>query len=903
MRTYVLIIGLLLLTGSTLSSLNMDDLRFIHQKELWHIFERNIDPVSIMMQESADNPYFYTVFMDYYRAKGDTISYSRMLFQKAKTLHDLPAAYQYIHLDLNNDEYRAQCDFLRDIEFSREDISQTLILAMERELPDSLRELRIEKLLSAYGTANEILADFAKEKVDAIAVERNDSLRIEMIDRLLRILPESEWTPSLEYFRVSAMTNLKQYAQVIDALSSIRQTSNIRRYASVRAMLNGDLLDYLAADDDPSALRRFLDQAEFMNNQILESLSNRDSVRFMYQNLSPEDFRRKATLLQATLTYLRLKYDLIAQDEIEGNIRRSVEALQAIHYKNNDAGEQAEVAFWKGRLLAMSGNGDTKLEAASELIQCLALGAPRKRYDEKAFDILEDIHKELGIESDIMLWARNIAGYSDIVFEDITIEAGLSESRESRVAFGDFDNDGDEDLLLSGRKLWRNNGNMTFTDVTEKSRLQPNGASGGLWADCNMDGYLDIAVTSHADKAPSDVLYKAMGTGFFPEADTTISDPYPTEGAAWTDLDLDGYPELYLASYEIGGKYIGLPDFFFSNNRGNLIDTSEIIGIRTMYDDSLNAQAGRGIAPADYDNDGVQEILVCNYRLDRNFLFDYDPQTGRLSDIAALEGLAGNNVDGWYGHSIGADWGDYDNDGDLDLFIANLAHPRYIEFSDISVLFRNDGKTWRVIDGETIEYTQFTDVTEEAGIAYDELHSDPTWFDADNDGDLDLYITSIYQNDRSYMYRNNGDGTFSDITWLSGCRVYNGWGNAVADIDLDGRLDICVGSGSGVKLFHNVTRNPNRSISFKPFWNENTPAMVPQSGWKRFLPNSPLLGARIVLTVNDPQIGKYRIMRELSSAKGTTSQNSQFLHFGFGEGQLIKAQLLHKNRQVQEITY
>ncbi|MCD8480043.1 MAG: hypothetical protein LRZ88_07330 [Candidatus Cloacimonetes bacterium] len=87
-------------------------------------------------------------------------------------------------------------------------------------------------------------------------------------------------------------------------------------------------------------------------------------------------------------------------------------------------------------------------------------------------------------------------------------------------------------------------------------------------------------------------------------------------------------------------------------------------------------------------------------------------------DVAALYGVAGHYKNGYYGHSIGADWADIDNDGDLDLFIANLAHPRFIDISDISQLLRNDGLQYRVIGADTLYYWLFTDITQAAGITF-----------------------------------------------------------------------------------------------------------------------------------------------------------------------------------------
>ncbi len=248
-------------------------------------------------------------------------------------------------------------------------------------------------------------------------------------------------------------------------------------------------------------------------------------------------------------------------------------------------------------------------------------------------------------------------------------------------------------------------------------------------------------------------------------------------------------------------------------------------------------------------------------------------------DVAALYGIAGTYKNGYYGHSIGADWGDFDNDGDLDLFVANLAHPRYIDISDISMLLRNDGLTYRIVEKDTIYYWQFTDVTEQAGIKYDELHSDPLFFDADNDGYLDLFITSVYENERSYLYHNKGNGTFEDVTWLAGARVYNGWGNACADLDRDGFPDLVVGSANGAKILHNNTITRNKSILIKPYWKNDLVLLENRMENFARVPNSPAFGTRVEITLKRPFHKKQTLIRELCSAKGTGSQNAPELHF------------------------
>ncbi len=238
-------------------------------------------------------------------------------------------------------------------------------------------------------------------------------------------------------------------------------------------------------------------------------------------------------------------------------------------------------------------------------------------------------------------------------------------------------------------------------------------------------------------------------------------------------------------------------------------------------------------------------------------------------DEALERGVAGTDVDGWWGHTIGSVWGDCDNDGDLDLFSANLAHPRYIEFSDISQLLINSGPP---------DY-RFTDRTAGSGITYDETHSNPAWADVDNDGDLDLYVTSIYENERSYLYLNDGTGLkYMENGFLSGTRVTNGWGCAFADFDNDGDLDLLVGSGSGVRLFRN-RGNANHWLRVEVSGIAGTP-----------------LGARVTVTQGD------RVqIREIQAGSGTTSQDEGIAHFGFGrDGSPIKVQIRMSNGETSE---
>ena len=131
-----------------------------------------------------------------------------------------------------------------------------------------------------------------------------------------------------------------------------------------------------------------------------------------------------------------------------------------------------------------------------------------------------------------------------------------------------------------------------------------------------------------------------------------------------------------------------------------------------------DGRAGRGCIAADYDNDGDTDLLVSNYRLQDNFLWRNDGD-GTFTNTAWRTGSAGYYVDGWWGHTIGSCFGDIDNDGDLDLVSANLAHPRYEYFSD---------KTQVLISEPSTDGPRFTDRRGRWGVKYAETHSDPLLF-------------------------------------------------------------------------------------------------------------------------------------------------------------------------------
>jgi hypothetical protein len=781
------------------------------------------------------------------------------------------------------------------VEFATETIAikDALLNTLDKQVFDNYASgLTEEELFATVAKAdkyNTVIEAMAKAAIDDISVVSDNAAALEMINTFEQKYPKSQYAQIAFYYRLYHLSALKDWSNFSAAMPAVKTIDPVRAYIAALFLVSPTYRRNIENSSQPLELAK----------QYMQAAMSQDKQVLLYDVYQAFDWQNRVKLQTAKVQY----YQILAASGLFGDedklncskkglktqLKTLVKQLDSIQFSSNDRGELAEKYYWLGRVYMLGSSKKYKLMAANNFGQCLVLGAPRKKYDSEAWKYLQDIHKELKVKISPISWLRKLMNYNGIVFKDVSSDNGLTGLGYTRVAIGDYNSDGLNDILFSGNHLYRNAGNMSFADVSTSANLDQLNSSGAVFADFNRDGLLDFVSYSHAEDGNGDTLMKNMdGTRFVSvnEKAGEIDDSFPSEAAAWVDTNNNGFPSLYVANYEKWQQRSGFPDFFWQNNDGYFSDKSVASGIRyPVYADNPG-QAGRGVAPADFDNDGKQEILVTNYRLNRNFC--WKQVDSLFVDMASLYGLTGTYKQGYYGHSIGADWGDYDNDGDLDLFVANLAHPRFLDISDKSMLLRNDGLKCKVVEGDSIYYWQFTDVTATSGITYDELHSDPLFFDADNDRLLDLYITSVYENDRSYLYHNNGDGTFTDITWLSGTRVYNGWGCASADLDRDGKLDLVVGSGNGAKILHNITETPNKALFVKPVWKSGSVLLEQEATDFAKLPQSPAYGTRVIVTLKSPKGQEYNLVRELSSAKGTGSQNAAELHFGIGESKVMQ---------------
>ncbi len=440
----------------------------------------------------------------------------------------------------------------------------------------------------------------------------------------------------------------------------------------------------------------------------------------------------------------------------------------------------------------------------------------------------------------------------------------------SHISFGDYDNDGDDDLLLTGPVLQQNQGDGSFVDVTATSGLTALGlsATGGVFGDYDNDGCLDLFLYAEAYTLP-DALLHSNCDGTFSDATPTsgIVDMQsyeacddavnnvrsPTAAAAWLDIDADGLLDLYESNFICWSKYSYYVDSVYRNNGdGTFSDWSAQNGFSSLETPS------RGAAPVDYDGDGDVDLFVNNYVLIANLFFDNNGD-GTVSERAAELGIAGHGdkvgSQTYYGHTIGAAWGDLDGDGDFDLVSGNLAHPRFFAFSD---------KTQILIQDASHNFTDITGLWDKpvsaAGLRYQETHSVPALADVDQNGTLDLVITAVYDGRPTDFYWGNGDGTFTLDAYHAGISTENGWGVAFADVDNDGDMDL---------------------FATDLFTNELTGAAKGHYLQVRVIGNAGSNYAAIGATVR-VHVGGKEVIRHVQGGTGKGGQDSMTLHFGLG---------------------
>ena len=438
-------------------------------------------------------------------------------------------------------------------------------------------------------------------------------------------------------------------------------------------------------------------------------------------------------------------------------------------------------------------------------------------------------------------------------FTDVTEQAGIAgEGYSMGVAIGDYDNDGYPDIFLAGVNrnfLYHNRRNGTFEDVTEKSHLTGVDSHFGklwsvaaAWVDVDNDGWLDLVVTNYVQWNPR--LEPRCG---------------PPEKQQYC------HPNAYHDT----------PNQLFRNNHdGTFTDATESSGLGS------HLGKGMGIAVADYDGDGLMDIFVANDSVP-NFLF-HNLGQGKFEEVGLLAGVA-LNEDGEPVASMGADFRDFDNDGLPDLAFTAMVGDTY-------PLFRNTGRS-----------PAFADDTARSGLAV-ATRALTGWgvglYDFDNDGFKDLFTANAHfpALERNLgrqpalpnsVFRNEGDGRFEDVAKTAGpdfqlTGQYRGV--AFADFDNDGRVDAVVSNVNGpARLFHNITPEAGHWLALK------------LTGTRS---NRDGIGAKVALTLPSGR----RLYNHCTTSVGYASSSEPTVRFGLGKESAVNViQIRWPSGRVQEL--
>jgi hypothetical protein len=484
------------------------------------------------------------------------------------------------------------------------------------------------------------------------------------------------------------------------------------------------------------------------------------------------------------------------------------------------------------------------------------------------------------------------AGVEFVLHNSATPEKHQIETMPGGVAVLDYDNDGRMDIYFTNgahqpsleksdasyhNRLYRNLGNWKFQDVTARAGVAGSGYNmGAAAADYDNDGFTDLFVTG----LNRNILYRNRGDGTFEDvtkkAGLEPGAPQPWSIAAgWFDYDNDGWLDLFVTTYVRWnpaaepycgepGKfrtychpkyYQGLPNLLYHNN-----GDGTFTDVSTASGISAHVGKGMGVAFADYDQDGDLDVIVANDTVP-NFLFRNDGGA-KFAEVGLRAGV-GFNDDGRALSSMGVDFRDVDNDGREDLFITALSNETY-------PLYRNLGKGL------------FADVTYPSRVGRATLALSG-WaagiYDFNNDGWKDLFAANGDVNDNTEVFSsrrsrqpnsvliNLGDGTF-DSSVLTGAGLHRG--AAFSDFDDDGRIDVVVTRlNEPARLLRNTSGGANHWLGLRLTGRRS---------------NRDAIGARVrVVTASGRELWNH-----VTTTVGYAGSSDPRIHFGFGPESRVK---------------
>lgn len=447
-------------------------------------------------------------------------------------------------------------------------------------------------------------------------------------------------------------------------------------------------------------------------------------------------------------------------------------------------------------------------------------------------------------------------------FRDVTAEAGIDDSLRNNqsIAWADIDGDDRLDLLLDGR-LYHNNVDGTFSDISAASGISGTPRA-NAFIDIDNDGRPDILfIGSHDSTGSRSLLFRNNGDRTFSRSTLQIPSIANPTSFSIADATGDGYLDLFIGQQS---KSPGdtLHNYLLINNRqSGFVDRSFMLST-----DSSRVAQSRGSEWIDYDNDGHPDLFIASYT-------GRDELWKNVGDSSFTTVSIHGDTTSSGRHSAGGDWGDYDNDGDVDLLLPQMIAPKAMKEGGKEtgvLILNNSGAPDHLIEEKGAN----------TGIDYVDEHSGGTWGDYDNDGLADAIITTGCDCRYASLYRQTADRRFEERTTESGLRTVMAGPDAVwVDYDNDGRLDLATISRGRFRLYRNAGGSAN----------QNRYMELDLSGQS--------IGATVTLYT-----GSGKLTSQVVSGRGILMQPPLRLHFGLADAKSVDSVVVQYHDNVRTFT-
>lgn len=468
------------------------------------------------------------------------------------------------------------------------------------------------------------------------------------------------------------------------------------------------------------------------------------------------------------------------------------------------------------------------------------------------------------------------------IFKDVSQAAGIPLNLSNEfIAWGDLDGDNWLDLMVDGH-IYKNNQGQ-FEDITAKViKNNPAGLRGAAFVDMDNNGRQDILLFGHKKS----LLYLNEGKFPFTKKELAIP-PLPSLHAfSFADINKDHFLDLILA--QLWEPYpVPQPNYLLLNDhQNNFKDITQRLypehqgqfnfpqGLEcvaevdsTYFPNNNKNRRSRGSQFTDVDLDGDVDLFIPNYFLEIDEFYINNGQGYFMRTAPPVpmyqDPKLGNN-------GTGVDWYDFDNDGDFDLLLPQLAHPRYLETENhkTTTIFRNDAG-------------HFTDIKDSHGLEYEETHAGGSFGDVNNDGLVDIAATVYYGCRYVDLYLQQPNHSFKLSTYQSGLsKITTGNDACFVDFDNDGLLDLAMGEQGKFRLFKNI----------KPTTNTWVKVQLNSISGNHFG-----IGTIVKVFTNNEVF-----TQEVNAGRGQRIQKPAILHFGLGAATKIdKIEVLWNSGRIE----